>query len=408
MNKAAFSPRLPSLDGWRAISILMVLGAHTGYIVSSSMQHSFRWEDGTLGVRCFFIISGFLITWLMLLERAQTGTVSLKHFYIRRCLRILPVYGAFLIVLFGFQLLTPFRERNVTWIALLTFTRNYIEGTMASGHFWSLSVEEQFYLIWPTVFLYFCARKTIKSAAYILVVPILSAPFFRALGYVSNYPAHLMRIDSGLLQQLFKSVSFFDNYDSLAFGCLAALLLFTRYEILEKRFQEKPLSVTWIAGGLVLFPYIADRLGIPVWIKVPFLDTLEAICFSMLILQSVIEPRLWIYRALNWRWVRQIGVLSYSLYVWQQIFWVRPWLGGDVPKTTSIWWVWCWLLPTFAVAFTSYYGLERPLFKLRSRFRDVNISAQVEVRPVASAILSFEKPRPPLPSAPSSNIDEDS
>src|SRR5882724_7345116 len=106
MKTAEASSRLPSLDGWRAVSILMVLGAHCQHVngFPNALHGTFSWLfDGNLGVRFFFIISGFLITWLMVLERDQTGGVNLRHFYARRALRILPVYFTFILALAGLQ-----------------------------------------------------------------------------------------------------------------------------------------------------------------------------------------------------------------------------------------------------------------------------------------------------------------
>jgi len=91
--------RLPSLDGWRAVSILIVLGFHCTFASGfpSALRPVFHWLfDGSLGVRFFFVISGFLITWLLLCEHEQRGAINLRSFYIRRALRILPVYLVFL------------------------------------------------------------------------------------------------------------------------------------------------------------------------------------------------------------------------------------------------------------------------------------------------------------------------
>src|SRR5580692_8595009 len=150
-TETAFS-RLPSLDGWRAISILLVLGCHAtcaeGFpaVLTPVFNSIF---DGNLGVRFFFIVSGFLITWLMLLENAKNGSVSLREFYIRRCLRILPIYVAFLCVLAVLHFTGVGRESTAAWTGNLTFTRN-LQGSATGGdafsaHLWSLSIEEQFY-----------------------------------------------------------------------------------------------------------------------------------------------------------------------------------------------------------------------------------------------------------------------
>ena len=100
--------------------------------------------DGNLGVRFFFIISGFLITWLMILENDRIGRVNLSQFYIRRALRILPVYFAFMLVLACLQYFTPYAQSAAAWAGNLTFTTNFVGCHWPSAHLWTLAVEEQF------------------------------------------------------------------------------------------------------------------------------------------------------------------------------------------------------------------------------------------------------------------------
>jgi peptidoglycan/LPS O-acetylase OafA/YrhL len=115
--------KMPSIDGWRALSILMVLFAHStdkpGFSAWCAAVHfpllTSILSDGYLGVRFFFVISGFLITYLLILEQAQNNCVSLKKFYIRRGLRILPVYFAFLAVVAVLQLTTNLHQAPITW-----------------------------------------------------------------------------------------------------------------------------------------------------------------------------------------------------------------------------------------------------------------------------------------------------
>jgi peptidoglycan/LPS O-acetylase OafA/YrhL len=154
MTKTGNQKKLPSLDGWRAVSIALVLIAHSKYAAGfpamlGSALDGFNANGiapGSLGVRFFFVISGFLITWLLLQEQAKHGVISLKHFYLRRALRILPVYFLYLFVL-GF--LTHYSQPASDWLTNLTFTTNYFWPPEPTAHLWSLGVEEQFYLLWP-------------------------------------------------------------------------------------------------------------------------------------------------------------------------------------------------------------------------------------------------------------------
>ena len=135
---------------------------------------------------------------------------------------------------------------------------------------------------------------------------------------------------------------------------------------------EKKLSPTagplLIATALIMVPYVMTRLS-----YLPFLMsivgiTVQGVGILMLLLQSVLwSSRLW-YGALNWKWLTEIGVLSYSIYIWQQIFCAKPEVFGIQPA----WWLEFpgWLLPVAAIAALSYYCLEKPLLSLRSRFRE--------------------------------------
>ena len=96
-----------------------------------------------------------------------------------------------------------------------------------------------------------------------------------------------------------------------------------------------------------------------------FGNTLQAFGFTILLLQSVLLPRATAYRVLNWGWIRELGVLSYSICIWQQLFWTAP---GQSALMAN-WWKGIWLLPLLFTAAASYYLLERPLVRMRARFR---------------------------------------
>ena len=153
---------IPSLDGLRAVSICLVLLAHASWFLPVWLTRTspFRYivGSGTNGVAAFFVVSGFLITSLLLNEQQKTGSISLKRFYFRRTLRIFPPYYAFMLVMLGLWA-THFVNLDPAAVkAALTYTWALIPLQQESGliaHCWSLSIEELFYLLWPLTCCFF-------------------------------------------------------------------------------------------------------------------------------------------------------------------------------------------------------------------------------------------------------------
>ncbi len=369
MTKEKNSKKLPSLDGWRAVSIALVLLAHSSY-TSGFPEVFHHGAAGGLGVRLFFIISGFLITCLLLQEQMKHGTISLKHFYVRRALRILPVYFFYLLVLGG---LTRYSQPVTAWLANLTFTTNFFPTPWFTGHLWSLGVEEQFYLLWPWFLVAVLGRPGSRSTLLkIIAVPLLLAPVVRMMDYKHWYPE-----SAGFL---FQDFSFFARFDSLAFGCLAAVFFVHSRPVLEAFYQK---NTRLIAGGgmtLLFVPTLLKSLHMGQDFQAAGTYSLQALGFSLLLLQSIFHPDRGLYRFLNWKWVSHIGVLSYSIYIWQQLFCVpddplslfyRGGLAGPAFGPKDAWWVsfpGC-ILAALLAAHASYYLLEKPLLGLRARFR---------------------------------------
>jgi peptidoglycan/LPS O-acetylase OafA/YrhL len=140
--------RIPSLDGLRALSISLVLVAHFAYSMGFPVHHTWWTDDyAHYGVRIFFVISGFLITSLLIREREQTGTISLKQFYIRRAYRLLPAAYVYLVVItIVFHESLQYKYVVVAYMYLTSYA---LHSPWVLIHLWSLSVEEQFYFLWP-------------------------------------------------------------------------------------------------------------------------------------------------------------------------------------------------------------------------------------------------------------------
>lgn len=199
---------LPSLDGIRAVSILLVLLGHVGGTQGLPRLDLGVGDYAHLGVVVFFVISGFLITSLLLSEHETHGRISLKLFYARRSLRIFPASYAYVATLVVLTLLgiihVPARH---IWYAV-TYMVNYLpDASWQVGHLWSLSVEEQFYLFWPGLFVVFRPKEALKIAvAVVLLGPVARIAAWFLLKGTPYYDL-----------SLFPTVA-----DSLATGCVLA------------------------------------------------------------------------------------------------------------------------------------------------------------------------------------------
>jgi peptidoglycan/LPS O-acetylase OafA/YrhL len=340
------SRNIPSLDGLRAISVLLVVAAHMkGSLVRlvpliPSWLYTF-W--GTLGVETFFVISGFLITHLLLKELYTTGTVSLRRFYFRRALRIFPPFYAYMAVALALTLAGFSAGELRAFVVAGTYTWNYLgTGSHLLEHTWSLSLEEQFYLLWPAALVFFGARKSIKLAVWV----ILLSPVSRIITYF---------LAPGLRALL--AAMLHTGLDSIMFGCLLALLW---RNVRFNRFVE-PLVRGWAAAVAAFFILI---LG-PVLLQARFRGsyflifglTVNALCLSQILLYVVRVPNSPLGRLLNTPVLRHLGVISYSLYLWQQVF---------TPVKSD--WFLPWCLPAIlACAELSYWCVELPALRLRER-----------------------------------------
>ena len=344
--------RLPSLDGWRALAITLVLGAHCRYSNGFPPQWDNlfgRLFDGNLGVRFFFVISGYLISLLMLRERAR-GHFSLRRFWVRRALRILPVYVMFLLVLKVLTTFTEFRMTSSSWIGAVTFTANYVhDDIFLIGHLWSLSVEEQFYVVWPILFGILGSRTSLllATAAAVSIISVAARIFGN-----SNPGAILLGWQSLLT-----------NMDSLAVGCTLAYLTFHQGQRVIQ--LQYPTLIMAIGVLLLLTPRILIAWKVlPLYISA-LQPLLQAIGFGILMVLSIVRTTEWWTAWLQWRPVAWVGTLSYSIYIWQQIFCAR----AEVFGFNSIWFLRfpIWIVPVLLCAAASFYAIEMPALRLKQR-----------------------------------------
>ncbi len=344
--------KLPGLNGLRAISILFVIFSHTKSqlaeipIIKNIINIFPFLVDGQLGVNVFFVISGFLITSLLIKEQEAKNTISLKNFYIRRTLRIFPAYYLMLLVYFILQLTGTLYLSPESWLTSITYTKYFNwRLDVLTAHAWSLSIEEHFYLFWP---LLFSSRKI--NYNIILIGILIICPIFRIYG-------------------LFHQINFLDNLtifqrlDSIVIGCLVALNINKVKEIIAKHKFLIYLSFIWILA----YPYLTDLTLHFNISKAYFVSPLTgssgsitSVAVSILVVFSVFHrENIW-FRMLNLKAMEQIGLISYSLYLWQQIF------TSELPFGKNLF-PWNYLL-IFSVAFLSFYAVERPFIKLKDKF----------------------------------------
>jgi peptidoglycan/LPS O-acetylase OafA/YrhL len=351
MNDSSKS-RIPSLDGFRAISILLVVVSHL--ILTKGFPFPLTIDDkvhigylGTLGVRIFFVISGFLITSLLVKELDETQRIDLPRFYFRRSMRIFIPYYFFILVLLILQAWKLINLDPLDYLHGFTYTINYFpERSWIIGHAWSLSVEEQFYLLWPGVI--FLIGK--KRSIWFVLGAIAIVPLIR-LGYYYLQP-ELVKYELGY--------RFETTADALATGCLLSLLYthirknrIYQWVISSRLFFLVPLVVLYAADmhpgfkRYLLFSIPVQNFGI-------------ALCISWGITQySGIVGRL-----LNSKALVFLGVRSYSLYLWQQLF-LNPhseWVIARFPLN---------IILAFACAFIAYFLIEQPSLRLRSRMEAI-------------------------------------
>ncbi|MEZ6115779.1 MAG: acyltransferase [Pirellulaceae bacterium] len=300
---------LPTLDGWRAIAIVGVMICHATHAVFSPNGTSPNpiWfaitRFGALGVDIFFVLSGFLITSKLLEEWQSSGTIQLKAFYVRRCFRILPAYFTYLLVVGVLGLLGIFSISGQEWFSCAFFWRNYLPAHAAAsgytGHFWTLAVEEHFYLVWPSLLLLAGRTKAWRMAALIALV----VAAWRMIDFRWQLTSWAIAND----------VSFYQRtdirFDSLAVGGLFALMP-----------RSTPLIRLVTRHGAWCFGAAACAFVGSLLMAIPAKLLLQAVMIAIMISCSVAGHPRALVRIMEWRQIRFVGRLSYSLYLWQTVF----------------------------------------------------------------------------------------
>lgn len=331
-----------SYDGLRAMAVAGVVAIHANFPV----------PGGGIGVEVFFVLSGYLITRILLAEEARTGRVDLGRFYWRRALRLMPALIAMIAVVASWSAFQGRLGERLFPMAmaatyLMNFNRAFEWGAQDPlGHSWSLAMEEQFYLLWPIVLLATPPRR--RGA----VLAILIAAICGWRGWLLLHGAAIERVYNGL-----------DTHsDTLLMGCLLAVC---EASIPDRaiRWTARLIAVpvAGIAAQLLVNPATPWGQGIG--------NILAGVSASWLIL--ALPRSTWPRRLLSITPMRFVGRISYGIYLWHYPLFQ---LGGDfaVPH-----WRWTGPLLSILLATLSFYAIERPFLRMRDRIRPPGAPADV-------------------------------
>jgi len=365
---------LPALDGLRGLAILLVITHHQ--LLPLSLK------GGFLGVDIFFVLSGFLITRLLLQEFETTQSISLTKFYARRVLRLAPALLLYLIasLVITYRLHPEEFGHEIKLVGLaLAYLTNW---RMAFGWdywmdstsiIWSLSIEEQFYLLWPPLLLLALSARIRRSHLKIaLTLIVMGIALHRGVLWAQG--ADLNRMYYGTDTRV----------DAPLMGCLMALLSASQLKSRTKAL----LNIGALAS-----------VGCLVWLIVSstFTDsflyregyTIVAVAAGVLIWSVADSPESMIGRALSWYPLRWFGLISYGLYLWHWLLLRNFSLYGIVGD----WDTWAKFASAVLVAAASYYLIERRFTKLKTRFgyaRETSMKASSPT--VREGTLVFSEP----------------
>jgi peptidoglycan/LPS O-acetylase OafA/YrhL len=313
---------------------------------------------GYLGVDVFFVLSGLLITTVLLRERDKRGTISFGNFYIRRALRLLPALAAVVIFSVTFAVAMP----GHTWAtptlhavpAVVFYFSNWarvVDHNFGGllGQTWSLAIEEQFYLLWPVVLALLLSRQlSRRQIAVGLAAAAILDMVYRQVGISAGLS--LYRVDSGI-----------DTHcDGLLLGCALAFFLSDR-PVLAAGARRALAVVAWGAFGALIVDILVGNTGIN-GREVTF--PLAPICAAIIVLSVSEAPRSAMARILSLRPALWIGERSYGMYLWHLPIYLiigdLSWSRGRIDATR--------VALTFVAAALSYRFIEQPFLRLKTRF----------------------------------------
>lgn len=335
-NSVSKPGRIVELDGLRALAVAGVIASHA----AKTAGHVPRWVQsvcfhGWWGVDLFFVISGFVITRLMIAEKTRTGTIDLRAFWSRRSWRILPASGMYLVfvgLVWSRISGEPISGRAI--VAAATFTLPLTDWEWITAHFWSLAVEMQFYAIWPLVFRR-AARAEHWGQNVILAMPLVRAAAFTVLGDTA--------VDNSIL----------GTADRLAAGCLLATVPMHKY---RGGWVWSIGLVLLGLGGMLSMKAYGETWPVAEFV---FGGSYRTLIFAGVVATALVahaSGKATILRARPLVWV---GSISYSLYLMQQPFF-------NVADSAN--WACLWprnVMCAIVAGVLLHYLVERPTMRTR-------------------------------------------
>ncbi|WP_158990539.1 acyltransferase [Mucilaginibacter sp. L196] len=353
-----------SLDGIRAVAVTIVVLFHCDLSRNYFYTTVF---NGALGVNMFFVLSGFLITTLCLKEKTNTSNLALKNFYIRRIFRIIPVAYLYIGVCIGLNYILNSQASHIAFafaalfLADFSYTRQFNNPYV--GQYWSLAVEEQFYIIFP-----FLLKKSFKLFFGSIIFIIAILPLIITVEFLLP----------GNNTMLYYITHFLIKFQGIATGCLFSILVFKNK--LNWSFFER--IRVWISLALIILIFY---LGFEAWLSIVnmYKDLLISILIACFIVLNINPGNDFIYKFLNIKIIRKLGLLSYSIYIWQPMFVAKiygiPSVFSKAPYN---------FIFLLIISCASFFLYEKYFLKLKTKFNSAGKSKRGEKMLEANGLVS--------------------
>lgn len=353
---------IPELDGIRGFAIFFVMIFHTGIPL---------FKGGFIGVDIFFVLSGFLICSILLKEHALNHKINLKHFYLRRILRLAPALLLLLAAYFLISYFSLFSQSKANFDSILIalfYSSNWVRAFNLHemgllSHTWSLSIEEQFYMLWPALLIVLLRIRSKKTVAIIISLIAISSWILRII----------LAYSGTAVERLYNGLD--TRADALLTGCILAVILSSEKVNIKKQNTRKLVGYMGLLAvvfySAILFNVSWRNLNMYYWAS-----SVMQVLTAFLILHVICSKDSWITRIFALKPVVWIGSISYGLYLWHDPVFEIMRINGYSQLGIAV----IGSLITFSIAVLSYYIIEKPILALKdhltTNFHEVEIASK--------------------------------